>query len=674
MVPDLSLTLYEIPETEDGIVRLDPNDMHALGIAVGDVIAMEGARKTYARVLPAFMEDRNQRLARVSPLTAKNLGFLSGNVVRLLPDRLKPPRAERIVLETEDDLDRLHVLAREKQLTHFWRDRVVIADDRLRVPTLDRHPLIVKVSSSQPAGPITIGSGTEFAIAARKTETALPKIGGLREPYRTCQLLAEGHFKKRVSSAAQTVLLTGPAGCGKASLVDRLAKDIGVALRVFDAHNLIDQYLAQGSSELIVSLSDIARRGETILLFDHLEALSLPDRAPSALASAARAVMAQICVLLDEVPTQPSVMAFGVTSAPLEPRFVAQKRFDLHLPVDAPNRWGRHEILSLAASNISLADGVDMDALATMTPGATGRDLRGLVRTAHLMAAGPHVTERDLYQAFRSMTFSAVSEVRCDVPVTAWDEVAGFDEIKKMLCDTLSWSLQHYDRFAAVGVRPPSSVLLSGGEGMGKTTLVRALASYMPVNFVEVDCALLAGRTQAQAASFLQDSFALARRKAPCLVFFDEIDVLFESDEEDAEAAPHHHPIVSQLMADLDSMASFPGVVVIAASSRPDRLTAEILRPGRFDFAIALPLPDVGSRKKILQIHARKLPLAADIDFEKLAATTHGMSPADIANLCNRVGMMALRNSLIGPEGGIIPPVVNFALFEQALRGRKSPA
>lgn len=290
------------------------------------------------------------------------------------------------------------------------------------------------------------------------------------------------------------------------------------------------------------------------------------------------------------------------------------------------------------------------------------------------MAKGPRVAERDLFEAFRSLTPSAAGAVRCDIPTTSWDDVGGFDDIKQMLCDTLTWSLQLYDRFAAVGVRPPSSVLLSGGSGTGKTALVRALASYIPVNFIEVDCALLAAYGPDGAADFLQNSFALARRKAPCLIFFDEIDVLFESEETDADAAPHHHPIVAQLMANLDSMAMFPGVVVIAASSRPDRLTAEILRPGRFDFAIALPLPDAAARKKILQIHARKLPLASDIDFEKLAGATHGMSPAEIANLCNRVGMMALRNSLSSPEGGLIPPVVNGALFDQALRGRKGPA
>lgn len=672
MVSDISLTLYEVAETEDGIVRIDPSDMHVLGVTTGDVIALDGARRTYVRVQPAFMEDRNQRLARVSSLTAQNSGFLSGQVVRLLPERMKTPVAELAVIEASDDLDRLHIQARQKQLAQFWRDRPVLAEDSLRVPTLDRHPLHVKVVSTQPAGPVHIGPGTTFVVATKKNEGDLSRIGGLRDCYRACQILTEGHFKRKVEFSAQSILLFGPAGCGKSQLVSRLAREQGLILRTFDAHSLLDQWLAHGSSELVVSLSELARRGPTIVLLDHLEALDVHEGMPSALAIAARSVTAQICALLDEVQTQPNIMAFAVSSGALGPRFGTNHRFDLQMPVDAPNRWGRQEILLLATTGLSLTDDVDLSTLATISAGATARDLRGLVTTARLMASGPKMTERDLFSAFRAMVPSAASEVRCDIPTTHWEDVAGLDDIKAMLRDTISWALQLYDKFAAAGVRPPRSVLLSGGQGTGKTSLVRSLASFMPVNFIEVDCSLLAARAHVSAVAFLRDSFALARRKAPCLVFFDEIDVLFETEEGETDMAPRHHSIVSQLMAELDGLASLPGVVVIAATNRPDRLTADILRPGRFDFAVTLPLPDTIARKKILQIHAHKLPLVADIDFDRLANNTQGMSPAEIANLCNRVGMMALRNSLSGPDGGVIPPVVNGELFEQALRGRKN--
>ncbi len=672
MTADVSLTLCEAPESEDGIVRVDPADIHALGLAPDDVVAVEGARKTYLRLQPALMEDRNQRLARLSPLSLKNTGLLSGHVARFLPERTRPPVAEMILLEAADDLDRIHVLVRQKQLGHFWRHRPLVLDDEIQIPTLDRHPLIVKVVSSQPSGPVLVGPGTIFNVSTRKNEAELPKIGGLRDVYRTCQKLAEGHFKKRIEPSAQSVLLFGPAGCGKALLVARLAKETGLSLRVFDARLLLDQWLAHQSSELMVSLSELARRGPTIVLLDHLEALEIHKGLPSFLAVAARAVMAQIGSLLDELPTQPNIMAFGVCSEALGEKFADARRFHLRLPVDAPNRWGRHEILFLSTTSLSLDEDVDLAKLAAITTGGTGRDLKGFVNTAYLMAEGSKLSEKDFFSALRALVPSAASEVRCEIPTTSWDDVAGLDEIKHMLCDTLSWSLQLYDKFAAAGVRPPRSVLLSGGQGTGKTSLVRSLAGFMPVNFIEVNCPLLAARTVEDTARFLRESFALAKRKAPCLIFFDDIDVLFETEEGETDVLPHHHPIVSQLIADLDALGALPGVVAIAATNRPDRLTAEILRPGRFDFAVTLPLPDLAARKKVLQIHARKLPLAADVDFDRLAGTTQGMSPAEIATLCNRVGMMALRRSLSGSEAGVLPPVVNAELFEQALRGRKN--
>ncbi|MDD5587183.1 MAG: AAA family ATPase, partial [Alphaproteobacteria bacterium] len=252
----------------------------------------------------------------------------------------------------------------------------------------------------------------------------------------------------------------------------------------------------------------------------------------------------------------------------------------------------------------------------------------------------------------------------------SWHDVAGLDDTKRLMRETLEWSLRHDEKFAANGVRPPCSILLSGGQGTGKTSLVRALASVIPLNFVEISCPVLTTRDADASARTIHDCFALARRKAPCLVFLDDIDVLFES-QGASEPVSVPRPVVARLLNELDGLALFPGVVVIASTNRPDRLTMDVLRPGRFDYAVALPMPDHAARKKILEIHARKLPLAADVDFDRLAAATQSMSPAELANLCNRVGLIALRQSLGGEQGGVIPPVVNAALFEQALRGRK---
>ncbi len=674
MISELTLTLHESSDTDDGTVRLDQSDMRLLGILSGDILALSGSRTTYACARPAFMEDRNQRLAKVSPLLRRNLGVQAAQKIQILPQLHKPALAERITLQVDDDIDNLHVLARQRQLPSAWHGRCVVEGDLLRVPTLDRQPLLVKVTATSPGGLIQIGSSTEFGFVTSANDETLPGIGALRETYRTCHALATTRLKTNIPTATHAVLLTGPAGCGKARLVTRLAQDLDVSLVTLDAHQLLDRQQAQGGA-LDISLTALARRGPTILLLDHLDALTFAVKQSPILAAAQHTVTAQLSGLLDELPGHANIIVFGIASAPLEARLRDHPSISLTLPVDAPGRPGRHEILLLETRNLPLAESVDLARLAAMTPGATARDLRHLVTTTSLLATNVKITENDFVTAYRPMQPSATERTTlvCDIPsASLWDDVAGLEDIKRMMRETLNWSTKHYDKFRDAGVRPPRSVLLSGGTGTGKTSLVRALAGITPMHLIELSCPVLAAGDPADTARHIRDGFAMARRKTPCVIFLDDIDVLFETDPPVADSSNRLPPAVAQLLTDMDSLAMTQGVVVIAATNRPDRLTSDILRPGRFDFAVTLPLPDGEARKKILQIHAHKLPLAADVDFDVLANATKNMAPAEIANLCNRAGLMALSRSLSDESGGVIPPMVNAALFEQILRGRKS--
>ncbi len=671
MTSEITLTLCEIMDTDDGAVRLDSSDMHLLGIGAGDTIAAEGNRRVYLTVKPALLGDRNQRLAGVSQQTAHNLGYSSGQKINLVADRLHIPVAERITLQAKDDLDQIHILARKDQIGNFWNKRTLVEGDEFSIPTLGSYPLKVKVTSMQPTGPARIGRTTEFSIGSSIVDTGILRIGGLRDNYRLCQSLARARLTKSSPIAAHSILLAGPSGCGKSRLVERLAQEMEVAFKNLDAYQLVDRWISQGPIDLSSYLHELAKRGKTILLLDHLESLSDIQTHSSTIAAAARAVTAQLCTLLDDVSTQPDILVFGITSAPLDHRFNHNQRFDMKIQIDPPNRWGRSEILHLATEHLPLEKDTDFTLISTLATGMTAQDLNNLARTAALSAKNK-ITAEDFMSAFRSLTPSTAEDVQCDIPNTLWDEVAGLDDIKQLLKETISWSLIDHKKFCDAGVTPPRSILLSGGEGTGKTSLVRALAGFMPMHFIETNCSVLMTRTPEAGQSYLKKAFTLARRKAPCLVFFDDIDVFFESVQNAEDENLYNHSLVSQLLVELDTLSSMPGVVVIAATNRPDRLSRDILKPGRFDYAVTLPMPDQAARKKVLQIHARKLPLSADIDFDRIATSVQGMSSADIANLCNRVGLMALRQSMNKPSDVGTMPVVTPELFAQALRGRKN--
>lgn len=668
---ELSLTLIESAEIEDGYACIDASDMRMLAVSTGDVVPIEGNRRTYLQLLPASLEDRNQRIVKVSPLSAKNLGLLTGQKVRVFAERAKPPVAELVIIQAEDDIDQLHVMARQKQIGSAWNKRVVVVDDEIKLPTLDRYPLLVKVLNVQPAGAVQLSRATEFVVASAKTDLSIQKIGGLRETYRTCQSLIQKRFAKGMALATRSIFLTGPSGIGKARLVSRLAQENNIEFLALDVYHLLDKGMEQGGVDLSGILGDLGRKGRSILLINNLDAIANNYSGDPLLARAAYNVVSQLCALLDELPTQPNVVVFGVSALPLDPRLLENKRFDIHIPVEPPTRWGRHEILLLATEKMALGSDVDLASLAQISAGMTAQDLSAVAKSAETMACGPKVGERDFLLAFRSTGRSAQTEILCDIPTAVWDEVAGLDDIKQLVFETVSWSLHQYDKFAVSGVKPPRSILLSGGQGTGKTSLVRALAAHMPIQLIDIPCPILVARHQQDSARFLREAFDLARRKAPCVLFLDDIDALFDIAPVSAEPGSYQHPVVSQLLAELDTLSPLVRVIVIAATNRPDRLSSDVLRPGRFDYAVTLPLPDLAARRKVLQIHARKLPLAADIDFERLAASMQGMSSAEIANICNRVGLMAVRQSLSTFEGGGGMPVVSAELFDQALRGRK---
>lgn len=671
---DFFLTLLVGGNIPDGAVRLDVTDMHLLGVAVGDIVTMEGARRSFLRVLPAFMEDRNQKIARVSDLASRNVGYLEGRSVHLVAGKVKPQKAELVTFEAESDWDHLHLQVRQQHLGSIWQKHVLTEGDVLDVPCLDNHTLLAKVARTQPAGAVVISRTTEFAVVAQPASqaadknTSWPPLGGLRDLYMTCQALVEARFKKTQATCAGSVLLSGPSGCGKASLVKRLAKDIGAKLHVFEAHQLLDQLLSGSRAEFSLSLSDLARGGQMIILFDHIEVLS-----NSALPQESHKVLAQISAMLDEVSLYPNILIFAVCAGHPDQRLMAGRLFDSHFDVDLPNRWGRHEVLLLATVGKHLTSDVDLATLAALATGLSASELVALVEEAALLAGDMPLTQRELIASLRSFAPSASDVVRSDIPAVLWDDIVGADEVKINLHETLLLSLTKHDDFMAAGVRPPCSILLSGGQGTGKTSLVRALAGFVPLNLIEVNCRQLTAREEVGGTKkYVKNVFALARRKAPCIVFLDDIDALFDG-EQKPEATHQNHPLVEQLMAEVDAVSVLSGIVVIAATSRPDRLTDDVLRVGRFDFSLALSLPEAKARRKILQNVVKKMPLAADIDFDRLSSMTHGFSPADLDNLCNRVGLLAFSRAYNNGGDGVIPPVVDAELFEQALRGRKMP-
>jgi transitional endoplasmic reticulum ATPase len=281
------------------------------------------------------------------------------------------------------------------------------------------------------------------------------------------------------------------------------------------------------------------------------------------------------------------------------------------------------------------------------------------------------VNMSDFMNALKDIEPSAIREVYTEVPDVSWDEVGGLDEVKQALRESIEWPLKYENLFRETDTKPPRGVLLYGPPGCGKTLIAQALASESEVNFISVKGPELLSKWVGESEKAVREIFKKARQAAPCLVFFDEMDALapVRGSRLDNGVAER---VVAQLLTEIDGIEGLRGVVLLAATNRPEMVDPALLRPGRFDLKIQIPAPDADGRRRILEVHTRKKPLEDPAMLDKLIADTEGFVGADLAALCNQAAMIAIRRcvSEIQDQEGETPmpePVISEIDFEIAL-------
>jgi transitional endoplasmic reticulum ATPase len=400
---------------------------------------------------------------------------------------------------------------------------------------------------------------------------------------------------------------------------------------------------------------------------------------------------------MDGLKSRGNVIVIAATNIPntLDPALRRPGRFDREIEIGVPDKQGRGEILEIYTRGMPLAEGVDLDRLAAITHGFVGADLAALAREAAMSVlrrlmpdldfAQPNlpeeklmaleVTMADFEAALLEVEPSAIREVFTEVPEVGWADVGGLDEIKRLLVEAVEWPLHHAELFARAGIRAPKGLLLYGPPGTGKTLLAKALARESEVNFIAVKGPELLSKWVGESEKAVREVFRKAAQAAPCLIFFDEIDALTPPRGGGESAVSER--MVSQFLSELDGIEELKGVVVLAATNRLDRVDPAIQRPGRLDFLVELPPPDEATRRAILGVHTRAMPLGKGVDLDKLAAATEGLVGADLEGVCQRAGLLALREILekaaeSEPDSSVAERLrITSGHFHQALANRK---
>ncbi|MEM2914629.1 MAG: CDC48 family AAA ATPase, partial [Candidatus Bathyarchaeia archaeon] len=661
-----------------------------IGVSAGDIIEIVGKRKTSAIAWPAYSEDQNRSIIRIDGFTRKNAGVSINEYV--VVHRAEVKDAASIVLAPVDM--RLNV---DEDFTNFVKNRLMertfVEGDTTLVMMLG-HPVQFTVTKTRPHGIVRLTYDTNLQILTEPApeakgvpRTTYEDVGGLREEIQRLREMVElpmRHpeiFQRLGIDPPKGVLLHGPPGCGKTLLARAVASESEANFFSINGPEIMSKFYGESEARLREIFQQAQQNAPSIIFIDELDAIA-PKR-EEVTGEVERRVVAQLLALLDGLTGRGNVIVIGATNRPnaLDPALRRPGRFDREIEIGIPDKQGRYEILQIHTRGMPLAEDVDLRRLADMTHGYTGADLAALSRETAMKALRRYLPEIDLEQeripppvlekmeikmedflnAFKEITPTAMREVAIEVPTVRWDDIGGLEEVKQELKEAVEWPIKNPDIFKKMGIKPPKGILLFGPPGCGKTLLARAVATESEANFISIKGPEIFSKWVGESEKAIREVFRKARMSSPAVIFFDEIDSIVPKRGLGYGDSGVSDRVISQLLTEIDGIATLEDVVVLAATNRPDIVDPAVLRPGRFDRLIYVPEPDEEARYRIFQIHTRDMPLAKDVNLKELARISKGYSGADIGSICREAAMISLRRDIASKE-------VTLTDFQEAMK------
>ncbi len=657
-----------------GIVAIDMRTKEYLGIASGDIVEIEGKRKTAAIVWPAPLEDEGKGIIHMDSIIRRNAGVGIGDKVIVRPASWKD--AKKVVLAPADERTP-RIRGYETYVKKHLLGRPVVKGDYVLIPFFQKSVYVVV--STQPSGIVRITPKTVIVISdkpamrERVPQVTYDDIGGLREQIQKIREMVElplKHpelFRRLGIEPPKGVLLYGPPGTGKTLLAKAVANEADAYFIAINGPEIMSKFVGEAEERLRKVFEEAKENAPAIIFIDEIDAIA-PKR-EEVLGEVERRVVAQLLTLMDGLEARGDVIVIAATNRPnaVDPALRRPGRFDREIELPVPDRKARKEILQIHTRNVPLADDVDLDELAAKTHGFVGADLAALVKEAAMKALRRilpkidleaeeippeileelKVTRQDFEEALKEVRPSALREVFIEVPSVHWEDIGGLDDVKRSLKEAVEWPLKHKEAFEAMGIRPPRGILLYGPPGTGKTLLAKAVATESEANFISIRGPEVLSKWVGESERAIREIFQKARQAAPCVIFIDEIDAIapmrgsVESHVTDR--------IVNQLLVEMDGIQELKDVVVIAATNRPDILDPALLRPGRFERLIYVPPPDEKARLEILKVHTRNVPLDESVNLGDIAKRTEYYSGADLEALVREAALNALRRNNMKP-------------------------
>ena len=707
------LQVASLPPADSGrgFARLPDKLMDDLGLNEGDVIEIVGKRSTAARAIRPYGEDEGIDIIRLDGLQRANAGVGSGDFVEVRKAESKP--ATRVVFAPAQPNVRLQGSADALKRTFAGRplvegDTVATAGHQrinadmpehirqlLNAPAFALQELRLVVAAAAPKGIVHIDANTNVELlpeytakdGQRRADVTYDDLGGMRDTIDGLREMVElplRHpelFQRLGVDPPKGVLLHGPPGTGKTLLARAVANESAAKFFHIAGPEIMGSAYGESERRLREIFEQAAQEAPSIIFIDEIDSIA-PKRS-QVTGEAEKRLVAQLLTLLDGMEPRQNTVVIAATNRPeaIDEALRRPGRFDREIVIGVPDEPGRREILGIHTRGMPLANDVNLDELARRTYGFVGADIAALTREAALEAVrrimprlnladqtipaeildSLSVEIKDFENALKRVQPSAMREVMVEAPQVRWDDVGGLDLARDRLREGVELPLKHPEAFRRLGIRPAKGFLLYGPPGTGKTLLAKAAAREAEANFIATKSSDLLSKWYGESEQQIARLFNRARQVAPTIIFIDELDSLVPARGGGLGEPQVTERVVNTILSEMDGLEELQNVVVIGATNRPTLIDPALLRPGRFDELIYVGVPDTAGRRRILAIHTEGMPLADDVDLEKIAQRTERFTGADLEDLVRRAGLTALRRGLdIGK--------VTMADFEVALR------
>ena len=678
----ISLRVSKAIPSDVGHGRARISGENDLDLKPGDIIEIKGENRTTAAIYwRSRPEDSKMDIIRVDGIIRKNAGVSLGDRVEV--SKVDAKACTKLVLSP--------VMANKQKVKFgpgiegFARrglnKRPVVSGDRIFIPgmTLFAEALPFAVLQTTPKGIVQVNSDTDIVIkdeaiddddVGQSQGITYEDIGGIGTQLLKVREMIElplKHpelFRRLGIDPPKGVLLHGPPGTGKTMIAKAVATETNAHFTSINGPEIISKYYGESEKQLREIFDDAANNAPAIVFVDEID--SICPKREDVSGEVERRVVAQMLTLMDGMQGRDNVIVIGATNRrdAMDPALRRPGRFDREIEIGVPDREGRKEILEVHTRQMPISDDFDIEWVLENSYGFVGADLAALVRESAMKALRRYLPEIDLDEdtippevlekmevkmddfrlAIREIEPSALREIYVEIPDVSWESVGGLEEIKDRLKESVEWPLTKPDLFDHFGIKPPRGIVLFGAPGTGKTLLAKAIANEAKANFISIKGPELISKWVGESEKAIREIFKKAKQSSPSIIFLDEFESIagMRSSNSQSGGSDVANRVVNQLLASMDGVESLDGVIVVAATNRPEMIDPALLRSGRFERVLHVPPPDKGAIEAIMAIHSQGMPLSK-FSMKDLYGMLNGFTGADIEAVCREAALIAMR-------------------------------